>query len=315
MVSPTQTRIQSNFKQRIELRITLATPGSSYGSRIAVTFASIWSPKGVKLPLERMSPVMRNLLQFLVVALCLLASAWFHSWPVAASDAVPQQPVLVELFTSEGCSSCPPADALLSRLDATQFVRGAHAIVLSEHVTYWNDLGWHDPFSMEANTNRQHRYEARMGLSSVYTPQAVVDGAADVLGSDAGALSHAITKAAQKPKTQLNIENAVWQGDTLHFAVRAASPAHARLMAVLAEDATQSSVRRGENAGRTLHHVAVVRLFQDLGPNSADGRLLTLSAPADDPASPAEKSLRLVVFLADPQTGKVQGVAETPVAR
>jgi hypothetical protein len=269
----------------------------------------------VKLHLERVLLPMRKTLQLLAVALCFLATAWLHDSPVAASGAMPPQPVLVELFTSEGCSSCPPADALLSRLDATQFVRGAHAIVLSEHVTYWNDLGWRDPFSIEANTNRQQRYAARMGLSSVYTPQAVVDGTADILGSDAGALSHAITKAAQKPKTQLGIENSGWQGNTLHFAVRISSPAHARLMAVLAEDATQSSVRRGENAGRTLHHVAVVRLFQDLGPDIADGRQFTVSAPPDDLASPAEKSLRLVVFLADPQTGKVQGVAETPVPR
>ena len=131
---------------------------------------------------------------------------------VSAAAMAPAQPVLVELFTSEGCSSCPPADALLARLDATQFVPGAHAIVLSEHVTYWNYLGWQDPYSMDIFSDRQQAYATRFGLQGVYTPQVVVDGTAEALGSDAAAVRRAIARVAQTPKPELKIEAVEMQG-------------------------------------------------------------------------------------------------------
>jgi hypothetical protein len=226
----------------------------------------------------------------------------------SAGESGGRVPVLVELFTSEGCSSCPPADALLARLDATQFVPGADAIVLSEHVTYWNDLGWRDPFSSDVMTERQNHYAQQFGLSSVYTPQAVVDGSTEVLGSDAAALGRAIAHAELKPRPQLAIEGVTRQADTIHFTVRSSETTHGMLMAALAEDGTQSSVARGENAGRTLRHVAVVRSIKQLGRDAADGRPLMLNGSGLQ-STPAAKQ-RLVVFLVDPQTGHVEGVVE-----
>src|SRR6201998_4813892 len=119
-----------------------------------------------------------------------------------------RQPVLVELFTSEGCSDCPPADALMAQLDQKKFVPGAQAIVLSEHVTYWNHQVWSDPFSFDAIDVRQQNYGQQFGLGSVYTPQMVVDGAAEFVGSDAVKLNRAVAHAAATPKLALTIADA-----------------------------------------------------------------------------------------------------------
>jgi len=226
-----------------------------------------------------------------------------------------RQPVLVELFTSEGCSDCPPADALLARLDATQFVPGAEAIVLSEHVTYWDHDGWRDPFSLEALTVRQERYVERFGLSSSYTPQMVVDGATQLVGNNSQALSRAVASAAERRKKPLRIEGAQWNKDTIQFSVNGEMETGAELVAALAENATHSEVSRGENAGRTLHHVAVVRVMKEFGSNAADGQQLRLSASGLSHADEVKGSIRLVVFLVDHKSGRVISAAEQTLSR
>ena len=232
--------------------------------------------------------------------------------PPAASH---REPVLVELFTSEGCSDCPPADALLARLDATQFVPGAQAIVLSEHVTYWDHEGWRDPFSLEAMTERQQRYVDRFALDSSYTPQIVVDGTEQVVGNNVRAVTGALTRAASKPKSEVAIVDAHWTNGAVVFSMKAEPRNGTTLVAAIAEDATQSEVARGENAGRTLHHVAVVRVLKDFGANALDGRSLRLAA--DNVSHPGSSAgpLRLVVFLVDPKTGHVAAVTEQTVPR
>ncbi len=236
-------------------------------------------------------------------------------WPAAAQNAAatdsarPVQPVLVELFTSEGCSDCPPADRLLEQLDKTQPIAGVDAIVLSEHVTYWDHLGWRDPFSLEAMTERQKEYGDRFGLQDIYTPQMVVDGAAQFVGSDARALAAALKSAVARPKEEIAIENAGWANGAVEFSVHGREGLHARLVAVLAADATHSEVARGENAGRTLHHVAVVRVMKEFGSDALDGRALKLGGSGLAHQDEASGPVRLVVFLVEPQTGHVVGAA------
>ncbi|MFC5864357.1 DUF1223 domain-containing protein [Acidicapsa dinghuensis] len=242
------------------------------------------------------------------------AVAWAAQGAQAAQSGAGTQskPVLVELFTSEGCSSCPPADALLAKLDEAQPIQGVHAIVLSEHVTYWDHEGWRDPFSLDAVTYRQKWYGDKFGLDDVYTPQAIVDGAVQFVGSDGHKLTQALVSAAANAKEELNISSATWAGDSVQFVVHRtdhdAKNVKTTLVAALAIDSAETSVKSGENAGRTLHNVAVVRVLKELGSDASDGRQLTLKLP-DASSTP----LRLVVFLVDKRTGHVLGAAEQMV--
>jgi len=169
--------------------------------------------------------------------------------------------VLAELFTSEGCSSCPPADQLLAALDRTQPVAGARVIVLSEHVDYWDRLGWRDPFSSPLFTARQERY-ARLIGGEVYTPQMAVDGCELVLGNDAAAVQKAIARAARKPKAALTV---VAKRDGREALVSVSGDVGGDLWLAVADETARSSVTKGENAGRALAHVAVVRTMVKAG--------------------------------------------------
>jgi len=231
-----------------------------------------------------------------------------------AADAAPV-PVLVELFTSEGCSDCPPADKLLEELDTRQPIPGARAIVLSEHVTYWNHQGWTDPFSMTDIDDRQKEYGERFHIDSIYTPQAVVDGSAQMVGNNGPELARAVEAAAKTAKEPLTIADPRWENGAAVFSVKGAADAKARLVAVLAADATTSTVAHGENAGRTLHHVAVVRVMKDFASSSADGRPLRLSGGPLAHGKDASGPVRLVVFAVDRKTGHVTAAAEQTINR
>ncbi len=173
-------------------------------------------------------------------------------------------PVLVELFTSEGCSSCPPADTLLRDLIATQPVAGAFIIGLSEHVDYWNRLGWTDPFSDRAFSARQSAYAASAKSSEVYTPQMVVDGRASFVGSDRTRAIAEITAAAARHKADVALQ---WT-ETGELDVRLAPgsvKAETPVWVSISEDGLTVRVVRGENAARTLTHDAVVRQLSQAG--------------------------------------------------
>jgi hypothetical protein len=224
-----------------------------------------------------------------------------------------RRPVIIELFTSEGCSSCPPADALLQKLDQTQPVPGVLLIALSEHVDYWDRLGWKDPFSSSIYSRRQEAYGHRFRLDSVYTPQVVVDGASEALGSDARQIQAAIERSLKTEKVQVTISPVfkTRQGvATLHIEVPRSgkSPGgDAHIMIALAENSVVSHVLRGENSGRKLDHVAVVRSLRDLGrldPAGAFSIDLPLTGELDQ-----WSGKRFVAFVQDQGYGRIHGGA------
>src|SRR5271155_5177976 len=179
----------------------------------------------------------------------------------AAESSSARVPVLLELFTSEGCSSCPPADRLLEILDEKQPVAGADLIVLSEHVDYWDRLGWKDPFSSSLFTARQQDYTNRYNLDGVYTPQLVVDGRYGLVGSDGREASSAILRAMRERKVPISISNVSHDGNqvTAHIELHADQSLKGErgvLYVAIADNRAESEVSRGENAGRSLAHVA-----------------------------------------------------------
>lgn len=189
---------------------------------------------------------------------------------VSAGQPAPSRtPVVIELFTSEGCSSCPPADALLSRLAWTQDVSGAEVIALGFHVTYWDRLGWKDPFSLSQATDRQQQYSRVFGEDRIYTPQMVVDGREEMVGSDEHAVRQAVARLAKAPHTRISLEpHFDERGVTARIVVPDLPPGIKEpldLIFVVIEGHLSTQVKRGENANRLLKHDAVVRGMSKVG--------------------------------------------------
>jgi len=223
-------------------------------------------------------------------------------------------PVLVELFTSEGCSSCPPADALLQKLDR-QPIAGEEMIVLSEHVDYWNHIGWKDPYSSHFFSERQSAYAKRLGLSDVYTPQMIVDGSNQFVGSDEALADKALANALTKPKIALRV-SAVAMGATnvlrahletgelqQSFGLRAAE-----VYVAVALNRAESHVSHGENAGRTLAHTAVVRSIVKVG-SLRQGQAFAQDIEVKLDPGIDTHNLRLIAFVQEPGQGRVIGAA------
>ncbi len=247
------------------------------------------------------------MMRILASAFALLLTA------VLPSRMLPQaatHPVLVELFTSEGCSSCPPADALLKKINGYRVSSGQLVVALSEHVTYWNQLGWADPFSLETWTDRQSRYSGRFHLDSVYTPQVVVNGDAQMSGGDAQGILRAVRAEGPPSALQLHIDAASAQPGAISvtYTVKGAASGPVDLYAVVADDMVTSSVLRGENSGRTLTHVAVARNLTHIGSVQADGTAtISLHSPGVIKGQP-ETPRHLVLFAQAPGQGKVLAI-------
>jgi hypothetical protein len=241
------------------------------------------------------------------------------SWtPVAVEHgAAGSTPVLVELFTSEGCSSCPPADALLLRLGRTQPIREADVIVLEEHVNYWDNLGWKDPFSSEAATERQQEYGQAFGGKQVYTPQMIVDGNAEFVGSAEDRALRAVRAAGARPKPGVSLS---WiDGGMLRIHVepinQAAQGEMPEMFLAITENMLHSDVKRGENAGRGLEHDGVVRRLIPVGKmeSGPEGFSSTIAIRAAHEWNLL--NLRAVVFVQERRSRRILAAAATPFPR
>jgi hypothetical protein len=213
-------------------------------------------------------------------------------------------PVVVELFSSEGCSSCPAADEVLRTLE----VPGIEIIPIEWHVDYWDNLGWKDPFSSRDATARQRQYESLLHVRGSYTPQMIVDGAREFVGSDRASAAEAIRAAATAQHVPLRASSAGIGRAQLEGN---GGQAGAVLDVILTESGLESSVRQGENAGRTLKHGPVVRWSAP--PQQVRGAFtLSVNVPSD--ASWNKDHLNLVAWIQEAD-GTIRGSTRISWAR
>lgn len=224
-------------------------------------------------------------------------------------------PVLVELFTSEGCSSCPPADAILQKLDEFQPIAGAQLIVLSEHVTYFDHEGWKDPNSSPALTDRQAAYEGAIGEKESFTPQFIVDGDQEVLIDHLSLMEGVLKKAAAQPKIPVHVGQVTVDPSNpnvlrAHIETDVNSEKHnADVFVAVALDHVESQVLRGENSGKHLEHVAVVENLAKVGKLSK-GKNFSQDVQVKLPSGADLKNIRLVAFIQESGPGKLLGAAQ-----
>ncbi len=222
--------------------------------------------------------------------------------PLAGYEPV----AVVELFTSQGCSSCPPADRLLTQTIHAAQAKNQPVFGLSYHVDYWDHLGWKDPFSSPQATERQRTYVRRMHLNSLYTPQAVVNGQQEFVGSSAGRMQASLSAALAQPATvRVEAETAGGTGATVTLNYRLTGQIEgAMLQAALISKKGDNEVPRGENAGTRLSAVNAVRAFQSLAKPGTSGNL-TLTAPAG-----FDRANGAVVLFVQAADGSVRGASQ-----
>jgi hypothetical protein len=242
-----------------------------------------------------------------------------------AGDATSPVPVVVELFTSEGCSSCPPADTFLRKVDALQPIRGVEVIGIEEHVDYWNQDGWVDPYSALEWTNRQEEYVMKFKDNGPYTPQMIVDGDKQMNDASPAAIFNAIRQAAEQQRLLVSVQKATADGkDSQQFAIRvtssgSAEPAKADVFLAVTEDGLQMNVTSGENKGRTLEHAAVVRSLEkigtisDKGSDKSGGATFTADQRVKFKSSWKKPNLHVVVFVQDHKTLQIVGAGSANV--
>lgn len=222
--------------------------------------------------------------------------------------------VLVELFTSEGCSSCPPADRLLTTLHTTQPFADATVVALAYHVDYWDNLGWKDPFGDKTYTLRQQAYAGIHKEERVYTPQLIVNGVTGFVGSDRGRAMKAIRSQATRPRAKLKVSAKRKAGaETVDVAIEAdLKPVPGVVLWIaLAEDGLRSEVTEGENKGKNMVHQAVVRSYTRYDISETDLAAYTVSLPWKADWNP--KAMRVVAAVQSETLGAIAALGHGPV--
>lgn len=270
---------------------------------------------------------MKNTLQLIILGAFLLAVAQ-PNLPRAAAQSggapapADRKPVVVELFTSEGCSSCPPADALLSKLQTDQPIGEAEVIGIEEHVDYWNQDGWMDAYSSAEWTERQKEYVAKLKANGAYTPQMIVDGQTQFVGSSAGDAVKAIQAAAHQANVQISVTpEASPKGDSERFEVHVANAAgnanqeQADVWMAVTEVGLGTDVKAGENKGKKVMHAAILHSLQKIGAApSKDQSELVLNPHVKFKSSWKKENLRMVFFVQERKSLHILGAASARVA-
>ncbi|HTU33548.1 MAG TPA: DUF1223 domain-containing protein [Candidatus Acidoferrum sp.] len=237
-------------------------------------------------------------------------------------DTATPVPVVVELFTSEGCSSCPPIDTFLRKVDMLQPIKGVQVIGIEEHVDYWNQDGWVDPYSALEWTNRQDAYVMKFKDKTPFTPQLIVGGAQEMVGANTVAIFNAIRTAAQQENVRVSVQPGAADGnDARQFAIRVASAAGAGKISkadvwlAVTEDGLQMQVTGGENNGRTLQHASVIRSLEKIGSLSdKDGAAFTSHPRVKFKSGWNKSNLHVVVFVQDHKSLRIVGAGSSKVS-
>jgi hypothetical protein len=224
-------------------------------------------------------------------------------------DSVTKTPVLVELFTSEGCSSCPPADAVLAKLLKEQPNADAEIITLALHVDYWNRLGWKDEFSHAKYSERQSEYANSFNSNQVYTPQMVVDGQKEFVGSNFENAQNAVAEAAKNKKASVEIQ--AENNSKVKINIKGLdTDEDASVFFVVAQDNLSTNVKSGENSGRTLRHDSVVREMNVIGNVSGADKSFTVETPVEINSNWNKKDLSYIVFVQGNKSKKIYALSK-----
>jgi hypothetical protein len=236
--------------------------------------------------------------------------------PPATTASSSPKPVVVELFTSEGCSDCPPAESIAVKMEQ-QPLAGVDLIVIEEHVTYWNQYGWFDPFSSADWTTRQEEYVGKLPKPQPYTPEMVIDGEAQFPGSDMQKAQDAVNTAMNSPETQVTITQDKSDAKEGDFKIsvgklEGSDPGDTpEVWVAVTEDGLHSSVNAGENAGHTLYHAAVLRYLHKIGTAQGSGdAAFTGDARVKFNSKWNAKDLNIVAFVQDKKSLKIVGATQ-----